>query len=31
MANEPFNRAGLYESLHITRWEGREQSDGERY
>jgi uncharacterized protein YciI/peroxiredoxin len=24
MANEPFNRAGLYESLHITRWEGRE-------
>ena len=30
MANEPFNRAGLYESLHITRWEGREQSDGER-
>jgi peroxiredoxin/uncharacterized protein YciI len=31
MANEPFNRAGLYESLHITRWEGRQQSDGEQY
>jgi peroxiredoxin/uncharacterized protein YciI len=24
MAAEPFNRAGLYESLHITRWAGRD-------
>jgi uncharacterized protein YciI/peroxiredoxin len=30
MANEPFNRAGLYESLHITRWEEYEQSPGKR-
>lgn len=23
MADEPFNRAGLYESLHINRWQQR--------
>jgi uncharacterized protein YciI/peroxiredoxin len=30
MAAEPFNRAGFYESLHITRWAGRDGSGGER-
>ena len=31
MAAEPFNRAGLYESLQITRWAARDQSGGERH
>jgi peroxiredoxin/uncharacterized protein YciI len=31
MAAEPFNRAGLYESLHITRWAGHNGSGGERH
>ena len=26
MADEPFNRAGLYESLHINRWQQRSGS-----
>jgi uncharacterized protein YciI/peroxiredoxin len=31
MAAEPFNRAGLYASLHITRWAGHNGSGGERH
>jgi maleylacetate reductase len=31
MAAEPFNRAGLYESLQITRWAARDRSGGERH